>query len=280
MKKVISIFILVIIIALVGVNGKLVYNAVEAKSQEVKNPVLSLDIENYGTVKIELYPEYAPNTVKNIISLANNGYYNGKIFYGMDDIAVYVGRDSDGSSKNAKLSDIDKSVEKEEIKDDGTTVENSSDYEYGLEGEFIANGFKQNILKHRKGVVSMVRADYTKQISTLTKESYNSGNSQFTIIMNDDARNLNGMYAAFGKVVEGMNIVENIYSLEIKTEEASEENLSSEDAIKAFATAPVIKSATVETNDVEYGVPKVQEAFDYSAYLNKLMTQYYSNYNQ
>ena len=92
----------------------------------------------------------------------------------MDDVAVYVGRNSEGNSDNPKLSTIDKTVQ-----------ENSeNDYSYSIDGEFVANNFKQNTLKHKKGVVSLVRADYTKQINSLTEQSYNSGTSQFTIVMN------------------------------------------------------------------------------------------------
>lgn len=278
MKKVISIIaLIVIIVALLGVNGLLVYNAISSKNQEVKNPILSLDIEGYGNVKIELYPEYAPNTVKNIIALANNGYYNGKIFYGMDDIAVYVGRDANGQSDNPTIGDIDKTVIKEENPESETETVNENDYKYEIDGEFVANNFRQNTLKHEKGVVSLVRADYTKQMQTLVSESYNSGSSQFTIVM-DDNSGLNGMYAGFGKVIEGMDIVEKIHGLETK-QETAEDGTSVENSIKAFAAAPVITSATVDTYGVTYGLPKVHEAFDYSQYLQQLLTQYYNTSN-
>lgn len=289
MKKVVSIIaLLVVIVALLGVNGLLVYNAISSRNQEVKNPVLSLEVEGYGNVKIELYPEYAPNTVKNIIALANNGYYNGKIFYGMDDIAVYVGRDANGESDNPTIGDIDKSVVKTEETAETTetpenTVEpiNEDDYKYEIDGEFVANNFRKNTLKHEKGVVSLVRADYTKQMQALTKESYNSGSSQFTIVMEDN-NGLNGMYAGFGKVIEGMDIVEKIYGLEIKKEETTEESTTTEtteESIKPFAAAPVIKTATVEIHGVTYGLPKVHEAFDYSGYLQQLLNQYYNTSN-
>ncbi|MBP3596605.1 MAG: peptidylprolyl isomerase [Clostridia bacterium] len=300
MKKVVSIIaLLVVIVALLGVNGLLVYNAISSRNQEVKNPVLSLEVEGYGNVKIELYPEYAPNTVKNIIALANNGYYNGKIFYGMDDIAVYVGRDANGESDNPTIGDIDKSVVKTEENAETNSAEtnntetaetpentvepiNEDDYKYEIDGEFVANNFRKNTLKHEKGVVSLVRADYTKQMQSLTKESYNSGSSQFTIVMEDN-NGLNGMYAGFGKVIEGMDIVEKIYGLEIKKEETTEESTTTtettEESIKPFAAAPVIKTATVETYGVTYGLPKVHEAFDYSGYLQQLLNQYYNTSN-
>lgn len=267
-KGLISLVLVIIIVALLGVSGFLVYNAVIAQNQEVKNPVLTLNVENYGDVKIELYPEYAPNTVADIIALANNGYYTDKIFYGMDDVAVYVGRGLTGESDNPTISDIDKSVE----------AGSDADYTYEINGEFVANNFKQNTLKHEKGMVSLMRADYTQQIGSLTSQSYNSGSSQFTIIMNDEASKLNGLYAVFGKVIEGMDIVEKIYALDIKTEENEDGTTSAtEDSIQPFDNAPVITSASVETYGADYGLPETHEAFDYSAYLQQLMTQYYSS---
>ena len=119
-------------------------------------------------------------------------------------------------------------------------------------------------------------------MQSLTKESYNSGSSQFTIVMEDN-NGLNGMYAGFGKVIEGMDIVEKIYGLEIKKEETTEESTTTtettEESIKPFAAAPVIKTATVETYGVTYGLPKVHEAFDYSGYLQQLLNQYYNTSN-
>ena len=269
MKKVIiSVFLVVVIVALLAASCMLIFNACKANNEEVKNPVLNLEIENYGDVKIELYPEYAPNTVKNIVALAQNGFYNGKIFYGVDDVAIYVGRDSEGNVVNPKVSDVDKSVA-----EDST----ANNYEYSIDGEFVANNFKSNTLKHQKGIVSLVRTDYSKQLRNLESESYNSGNSQFTIIVNDEnAANLNGMYAAFGKVIEGLDIVERIFGLDVKKAETdSEENAStSEESIKQFESAPVIKNATVETYGEDYGVPTIHEAFDYNSYLQDLMTQY------
>ena len=76
------------VIILIIISIILVIQYIMALTQEIKNPILSLEIEEYGTVKIELYPEYAPNTVKNIIALAQKGYYDGKVFYGTDEISV------------------------------------------------------------------------------------------------------------------------------------------------------------------------------------------------
>ncbi|MGN1298693.1 MAG: peptidylprolyl isomerase [Candidatus Scatovivens sp.] len=256
---------IVIAVILIVICCALIAQYVRALTQEVKNPVVNLEIENYGNVKIELYPEYAPNTVKNIIRLVEKGYYDGKVFYGTDDISVYVGRNAEGEISYPKLSTI-----KEDISED-------NDYEYEINGEFVANGFEENTLKHEKGVVSLVRADYTQVIGTLKEESFNSGSSQFTILT-EDARNLNGMYAGFGRVIEGMDIVENIYNLDKASKDENAEDTETS-SIEKFATMPVIIKATVETNGVDYGEPEIHEAFDYQAYLQQLLTQYYSENN-
>ena len=127
----------------------------------------------------------------------------------------------------------------------------------------------------------MVRADYTKQVKNLTTQSYNSANSQFTILT-QDATDLNGLYAAFGEVAEGMDIVEKIYATATKTSEEDSKSSSSDynaTSITAFEAMPVIKNVTVETYGVDYGMPETHEAFNYSQYLYKLMSQYYSNGN-
>lgn len=115
----------------------------------------------------------------------------------------------------------------------------------------------------------MVRADYTQTLgNSLLAQSYNSASSQFTILTKN-ARNLNGVYAAFGKVTEGIEIVEKIYGLEKDTTENSENS-----SIEKFAIMPIIKKATVETFGTNYGFPDVNEAFDYEGYLNQVFSQY------
>jgi peptidyl-prolyl cis-trans isomerase B (cyclophilin B) len=126
----------------------------------------------------------------------------------------------------------------------------------------------------------MVRADYTQQVSTLTTQSYNSATSQF-MILDTDATELNGLYAAFGEVVEGTEIIDELYSKEIKTEDEDDESTGTEynaTTINAFDSFPAITNITVETYGVDYGLPETHEAFDYSSYLYQLLTQYYSNY--
>ena len=262
--------VLVAVLALVGC-FYIVYAFTLHNLQEVKNPKVTFDVEEYGKVTIELYPEYAPNTVVNFIKLAQKGYYNGKVVYGKDSISEYWGRTEEGTVDAPKLSTIDESVD----------PDSDDNYEYEIKGEFFANKFNKNTLPHGKGIVSMVRANYTSQISSLVDESYNSANSQFTIILSDDVKELNGMYAAFGKVVEGMDVVEKMYDLAIQTDENNEtDNLlasdSSSSTIQKFAEFPIINSTTVETYGVDYGMPEVEKAFDYSSYLYQLMSRYYS----
>ena len=186
--------------------------------------------------------------------------------YGKDEFSEYWGRNTEGNVENPKLSTINSSIE----------VDSDSDYEYEINGEFVANDFNQNTLSHKKGIVSMVRADYTKQVNNLTTQSYNSANSQFTILT-EDATDLNGLYAAFGEVVEGLDIVEKIYATETKEQSAEEAGTDyNATTIKPFNSMPVIKNVTVETYGVDYGIPETHEAFNYSQYLYELMNQYYS----
>ena len=263
-KKLQSIIWLIIAIIAIALIGFISYKAVIANTQKIENPTITFSIDGYGDVTIKLYPEYAPNTVKNIIALAKAGYYDGKIIYGKDDFSEYWGRNAEGNVDAPQLSTIDSSIEKDSDKD----------YKYSIKGEFSFNGFEQNTLSHKKGIVSMVRADYTKQIGNLVEESYNSADSQFTIMVKNSTE-LNGRYAAFGEVVEGMDIVEKIYETDIKTETEEAENPTVEE-IKRFETNPVISKTTVKISgdESEYGLPETEKAFDYSNYLYQLMSRY------
>ena len=134
----------------------------------MSNPVFKIEMENGDVIKGELYPETAPNTVNNFISLANSGYYNGLTFH-----RVIYGFMIQGGCPN------------------GTGTGNPG---YSIKGEFSGNGFK-NDLKHTAGVISMARSMMP-----------DSAGSQF-FIMHRDAPHLDGSYAAFGKVTEGMEFV-------------------------------------------------------------------------
>ena len=228
-------------------------NIVYAKKYEVKNPVATFEIENYGNIVIELYPEYAPNTVTNFINLINKGYYNGKNFYGKDIDAIYACKNSEGQYEEPKMNLVDSSIE----------AGSDNDKEYQIDGEFVANGFEQNTLRHEKWSISLLREEYASSLG-LSKQSHNSGTAQFQIMLEGN-RNLNGLYAVFGKVTEGFDIVEKIFAIEEKA--SDEENSSSSSGITELATPAVIKNTSVETYGIDYGVPEVHEAFDYTAYL-------------
>ena len=120
----------------------------------------------------------------------------------------------------------------------------------------------------------------TQYFSELAEESYNSGNAQIGILM-EDTRALNGMYTGFAKVIEGLDVLEKIYSEQkVKVAEESEEThtheYTEEGGIEEFEAYPVIKSATVDTFGADYGMPQIDVAFDYDAYMNEVLSQYYS----
>lgn len=136
------------------------------------NPIVTINMKNGGTIKIELYPEIAPNTVNNFISLVNRGYYNGIIFHRVIKGFMIQGGDPNGVGTGGPG--------------------------YTIKGEFATNGFKQNTLSHTRGVISMARTMLP-----------NSAGSQF-FIMHKNTPQLNGQYAAFGKVIEGIEVVDTI----------------------------------------------------------------------
>lgn len=256
-KKVLIVVLILALLVLVGFLGVGVYKKYFAA---VSHPVVTFEIEDYGTVKMELYPEYAPNTVANMIKLVENGYYDGKLIFGKDEICLYAGRSTDDEIVVPTVSQIDSNVK----------IGSEQDIKYQIPGEFVANGYEENILSHEKGVVSLIRYDYAQQIPDLTTESYNSGNAQLGIMLTD-ARDLNGLYAGFGKITEGLEIIEKIASEDIV--EVTEEE---DTGIDEFTKAPVIKKATVDTFGKDYGVPEYEEYFDFTAYLQDLMSQYYT----
>ena len=135
------------------------------------NPILTIEMENGDTIKAELYPEIAPNTVNNFISLVNQGFYDGIIFHRVIKGFMIQGGDPEGTGMGGPG--------------------------YSIKGEFRSNGFENN-LKHSAGVLSMARSMMP-----------NSAGSQF-FIMHKDSPHLDGDYAAFGKVIEGMEVVDKI----------------------------------------------------------------------
>ena len=212
------------------------------------NPIAEMDIQGYGKVKIKLYPKIAPETVSNFIALSQNGFYNGLKFHRIVDGFMIQGGDPKGNGTGLpKLSDL------------GITDE--EDREYCIKGEFLLNGHKNN-LKHEKGVISMARTDYTSVVSSLTTESYNSAGSQF-FIMTADASPLDGAYTSFGKVIEGIEIIEQIEKVEVYQEdEQSEKSIPVEDVI--------ISKVTIETYGRDYALPKTLETFDFYKWLYQM----------
>lgn len=175
-----------------------------------RNPEVTMEIENYGTIKIELYPMKAPNTVANFVSLVESGFYDNNTFHRLVPGFVLQGGDP--------------------------TATGTGGCGYTIRGEFKQNGFSQNDLSHSEGVVSMARAD-----------DPNSAGSQFFIVLSDNAKpSLDGLYAGFGKVIEGMDIIK-------KIEETEEVANTKTGMLKEKLT---INKTTVDTFGQKYTVKK------------------------
>jgi peptidyl-prolyl cis-trans isomerase B (cyclophilin B) len=169
-----------------------------------QNPIVTITMESGDVIKAELYPEIAPNTVNNFISLINKGFYNGVIFHRVIKGFMLQGGDPEGTGMGGPG--------------------------YSIKGEFSHNGFK-NDLKHTPGVLSMAR--------TMIPDS---AGSQF-FIMHKDAPHLDGEYAAFGKVTEGMDVVNTIAETQTDWNDRP-------------VTNQVMKTVTVETFGVDYPEPE------------------------
>lgn len=199
MKKII--IILVSILCLTGCGKK-----------EYDNPIVTMNIKDYGTIKIELYPKYAPNTVANFVNLVEKGFYNGNTFHRLVPGFVLQGGDPDGNGTGGPG--------------------------YSIKGEFRENGYTKNTLKHTTGIISMAR-----------RTSPDSAGSQFFIVLADSqmiSASLDNKYAAFGKVIEGMDLIKNI-----------EDNAKVEDSQTGKLKENItIESATVDTFGKEYKVTK------------------------
>ena len=249
-------------IVMVALIGLVSYQAFKSYTNDAKHPEVTFEFDNYGEVKLKLYPEYAPNTVANFLYLANNGYYNDKVVYGKDEVGLYVGRNSSGEVDDVKASYYDKSIEQD----------SDNDYTSSIFGEFLANGYNKNTLSHKKYVVSMGREDYSSISSNLADEGYNSASSQF-VILEKDSKALNGMYAAFAEVVEGQEAIDKLYARQVE-ETKNEDGSTSENDIQKFSSFKKITNVKVETYGVDYGTPTIQEKFDYQAYIQQLYSQY------
>ncbi|MCI7130542.1 MAG: peptidylprolyl isomerase [Lachnospiraceae bacterium] len=169
-----------------------------------QNPIVTIEMENGDIMKAELYPEIAPNTVNNFISLISKGYYDGVIFHRVIPGFMIQGGDPDGTGMGGPG--------------------------YSIKGEFSHNGFK-NDLKHTPGVLSMAR--------TMIPDS---AGSQF-FIMHETSPHLDGEYAAFGKVIEGFEVVDKI--ARVRTDYSD----------RPMETQKMVK-VTVETFGVDYPEPE------------------------
>ena len=251
LKNIIWIIALILVILIIAGLGLGYYKSVTMK---VENPVATMEIESFGTIKMELYPEIAPQTVSNFIALANRGFYDGLTFHRIVKDFMIQGGDKEGTGQgSATLNDL---------KDDG------EEKEYSIKGEFIANGVN-NKLKFEEGIVGMARNDYIQYSSSLKEESYNSGSSQF-FIMTKENTSLNGYYTSFGKVIEGMDIVHKIEEVEVKAADNNEGTTEEEESSSEKSTPvnpPKITSIRVETNGVDYGLPETQTPFDYMSWM-------------
>ncbi len=248
-KNIIWIIALILVIVLIA---GLVYGYYKKATMEVKNPIATMEVENFGTIKMELYPELAPETVSNFVTLANRGFYDGLTFHRIVKDFMIQGGDKQGTGQgSATIADL---------KDDG------EDKAYTIKGEFISNGVKENKLKFEEGILGMARSDYTYYSPNLKEESYNSGSSQF-FIMTKANSSLNGYYTAFGKVIEGLDIVHKIEQVEVKAPENAEESGNSE--VSTPVNPPKIISLSVETFGVDYGLPETLEPFDYMTWMYK-----------
>ncbi|WP_078414726.1 peptidylprolyl isomerase [Priestia abyssalis] len=175
------------------------------KIQVEKNPVVTIVMEDNQEIKLELYPDIAPNTVVNFVSLVQKGFYDGLTFHRVIPEFMIQGGDPEGNGSGGPG--------------------------YTIAGEFSSNGF-ENDLKHEAGVISMARTN-----------DPNSAGSQF-FIMAGDATHLDGEYAAFGKVTEGIEAVKQIVEVE---RDGQDKPLKEQK----------MKKVTVETFGEEYGEPEV-----------------------
>ena len=168
------------------------------------NPIVTFEMKDGDVFYVELYPDVAPNTVNNFISLVKKGFYNCLCFHRVIEGFMIQGGDPKGNGTGGPG--------------------------YTIRGEFSKNGFK-NDLKHKRGVISMARSMMP-----------NSAGSQF-FIMHADAPHLDGQYAAFGQVIDGMDVIDKIAEVNV---DYNDKPLRDQ----------VIKTVTVDTNGVEYDEPE------------------------
>ena len=170
----------------------------------MENPVVTITMESGDVMKLVLFPDIAPNTVNNFISLVKKGFYDGLIFHRVISGFMIQGGDPEGTGMGGPG--------------------------YGIKGEFSGNGVRNN-LKHTRGVISMARSMMP-----------NSAGSQF-FIMHEDSPHLDGQYAAFGTITEGIEVVDKIANVKTDYMDRPREDQR-------------MKTVTVETFGVEYPEPE------------------------
>ena len=193
---------------LLGINFDTEGNETVLDAYDTSNPVVAIKIEGYGAVVAELYPDIAPNTVNNFISLIKSGFYDGNCFHRSVPGFMIQGGDPDGNGTGGPG--------------------------YKIKGEFSENGFENN-LKHTEGVLSMARRS----------SAYDSAGSQFFIMLGSSPH-LDGDYASFGKVIDGMDVVKRI---------AAEETVADELTGKLEHNV-TIEKMLVDTKGKEYPQPE------------------------
>lgn len=303
---------ILLILAIIIVALLLLYlgiNYAKAGMNELKkdnNPVVTMEIEDYGTIKIELYPDMAPNTVKNFVALVNSGYYNGKTISEIGEDSIVGGFDlSDGKQEDSeeKKDEEKATVEGEDTEEKyvpgpklsniKTLKDGEDDTAYSIAGEFVEAGFTDNTLSHQRGVISMKRdtyEDYQYQLSLLQMmgyESYieslislmdNTAGSGFFIVTETNTA-YDGQYAAFGKVIEGMDVVDKISEAKVKESKSEDEENAEAETIKVPEKEIKISKVTVDTKGIDYGVPETSTRFDFDALFSQLLSNYSNSQN-
>ena len=196
---------------LLGIDYKIEENETKLEKYDTKNPLVAMYIQNYGSIVMELYPEIAPNTVNNFISLVRDGFYDDNTIHRHEPNFVLQGGDPTGTGTGGPG--------------------------YTIKGEFTNNDFK-NELKHEKGIISMARS-----------QDPDSAGSQFFIVLGN-ASHLDGEYAAFGKVIDGWNNIENITKNETNVEQMTGK----------LSNNLTIKKSLIDIKDYEFKeVEKIEE---------------------
>ena len=185
-------------------NDELEFGGIGIPNEDASHPVATIELDNGKKIVLELYPEVAPITVNNFISLANSGFYDGTIFHRVIPNFMSQGGDPEGTGSGGPG--------------------------YSIKGEFTSNGVKNHLL-HTRGVISMARSN-----------DLDSAGSQFFIVQ-ADSEHLDNIYASFGKVTEGMDVVDEIASLETGKNDRP-------------VNPPVMTKVTVDTLGVDYPEPE------------------------